>query len=233
MWNAPSRPVMPCTTRRVLLVDQDAHTVTSWAFSITARTPSSIAGRRRAARARPGSCRASSSLVPVSRITSGTSSGDCSQRLDDAARDVVAARDAAEDVEQDRAHAAAAVAARVAGDDLERRGHLLGVRRAADVEEVGRLAAVVLDQVHGRHRQPGAVHDAADVAVELDVGQPLLARQPRARRLLVGIAPGLPLAVPELGVVVERSPWRRAPAPGRRGVTASGLISASEQSPSR
>jgi hypothetical protein len=38
---------------------------------------------------------------------------------------------------------------------------------AADIEEVGRLAAVQLDDVHGRHRQAGAVDHAADVAVQL------------------------------------------------------------------
>ena len=47
-------------------------------------------------------------------------------------------------------------------------GDLLGAGAAADIEEVGRLAAVELDRVHRRHRQTGAVDDAADVAVELD-----------------------------------------------------------------
>ena len=62
------------------------------------------------------------------------------------------ARDAAEDVEQDRLHV------RVGGDDAERVHDLLGIRRAADVEEVRRLAAVVLHEVHRRHREAGAVH---------------------------------------------------------------------------
>ena len=43
------------------------------------------------------------------------------------------------------------------------------VGAAADVEEVRRLAAVQLDDVHRAHRQAGAVDQAADVAVELDV----------------------------------------------------------------
>ena len=81
---------------------------------------------------------------------------------DDAVGDVVGAGDAAEDVEEDRLHV------RIGGDDLERVDDLLRVRAAADVEEVGRLAAVVLHQVHRRHREAGAVHHAADVAVELD-----------------------------------------------------------------
>ena len=45
---------------------------------------------------------------------------------------------------------------------------------AADVEEVGRLAAVELDDVHGRHGEAGAVDHAADVAVERDVGEVVL-----------------------------------------------------------
>ena len=47
--------------------------------------------------------------------------------------DQVAAHDAAEDVDQDRAHL------RVREDQLEGRGHALGGRAAADVEEVGGL----------------------------------------------------------------------------------------------
>ena len=54
-------------------------------------------------------------------------------------------------------------------DELEGRGHPLLGGAAADVEEVGRRAAVQLDDVHRRHRQAGAVDHAADVAVELDV----------------------------------------------------------------
>src|SRR5439155_22135682 len=54
-------------------VDQDAHTGTSWALAITARTPSSI----EVVAERPASARilrAAASLVPVNRITSGTES---------------------------------------------------------------------------------------------------------------------------------------------------------------
>ena len=51
----------------------------------------------------------------------------------------------------------------------------LGVRPAAGVEEVRRLAAGVLDDVERAHDQPGAVAEDADVAVELDVGEAALA----------------------------------------------------------
>ena len=60
-------------------------------------------------------------------------------------------------------------------DDAEGFGHLFDVGAAADVEEIGRLAAVQFDEVHRAHRQPGAVDQAADVAVQPDVAQPGLA----------------------------------------------------------
>ena len=83
---------------------------------------------------------------------------DFLHRLDDAFGDDVAAHDAAEDVDQHRAHLG------VEQDDLEALRHGLRRGAAADVEEVGRRAAFQLDQVHRRHRQAGAVDHAADVA---------------------------------------------------------------------
>ena len=49
--------------------------------------------------------------------------------------------------------------------------NLVGSGTAANVEEVGRGAAVQLDDVHGGHGKPGAVNHAADIAVEGDVVQ--------------------------------------------------------------
>src|SRR5205807_3936691 len=40
---------------------------------------------------------------------------------------------------------------------------------AADIQKICRFAAGKLDDVHRGHRQPGAVHHAGDIAVELDV----------------------------------------------------------------
>jgi hypothetical protein len=56
-------------------------------------------------------------------------------------------------------------------DHLERRGHLLLRGAAAHVEEVRRLAAEVLDDVHRRHRQAGAVHQQPMLPVERHVRQ--------------------------------------------------------------
>ena len=98
--------------------------------------------------------------MPSRRTTSGTSSFTWRAAVDHARGDDVALHDAAEDVDQDR------LQLRVLQHDLERLGHLLGRGAAAHVEEVGGRAAVELDDVHGRHREAGAVHQAADVAVE-------------------------------------------------------------------
>ena len=95
------------------------------------------------------------------------------QRGDDAVGHRVARGDAAEDVDEHRAHG------RVVQDDVQPVGHDLGTGAAADVQEVGRLDAAVLlagvgDDVQRRHDQPGAVADDADLAVELDVVEVLL-----------------------------------------------------------
>ena len=81
--------------------------------------------------------RPSSSFVPTRRTTIGTCVGTSFKRLEDAARHFVAAGDAAKDVEQHR------LDVRVGEDDAQRGGDLVGLGAAADVEEVGRLAAVV------------------------------------------------------------------------------------------
>src|SRR5690606_29225811 len=79
--------------------------------------------------------------------------------------DNIAAHDAAEDVDQDALHC------RIGGDDLERCRHLLLGGAAANVEEVCRLCAVELDDVHRRHGKACAVDHAADVAVERHIGE--------------------------------------------------------------
>ena len=97
--------------------------------------------------------------------------------LDDALGDLVAAGDAAEDVEEDRAHLL------VGGDHLERVDDRVGLGAAARVEEVGGVASGLGDDVQGGHAESGAVAEDADVAVELDVGEPLLLRHPLLRVL--------------------------------------------------
>jgi hypothetical protein len=84
-------------------------------------------------------------------------------RLDDAVGDGVALHDAAEDVDQDGLHL------RVRTQDLEGSLHLLHVGASAHVQEVGRLAALQLDDVHRGHGEAGSVDHAADVAVQRHV----------------------------------------------------------------
>ena len=69
---------------------------------------------------------------------------DAAHRLDDALGDLLAAGDAAEDVDEDGLHVLVEV------DHLERPGHHVGVGAAADVEEVGRRAADLVDDVERR-----------------------------------------------------------------------------------
>src|SRR3546814_2466580 len=90
-------------------------------------------------------------------------------RISDWSSDVCSSDlDAAEDVDENALHG------RIAQDDLERRRHLLLGSAAAHVEEVGREGAVQLDDVHRRHGEARAVHHAADIPVELDIGEIVL-----------------------------------------------------------
>ena len=109
--------------------------------------------------------------MPSSRTTIGSVDRHLLERREDPARDLVAARDAAEDVEEDRADLA------VARDHLERVDDALRVAAAAEVAEVRRPAAGDDDDVDGRHREPGAVAEDPDRAVELHVRDALLARE--------------------------------------------------------
>src|SRR5689334_20886177 len=89
---------------------------------------------------------------------------------DNSFRNDVTAHDAAEDVDEDTLHCG------VAQNNLKRCGDLLLRSAAADVEEVGGLAAFQLDDVHRRHGEAGAVDHAADRAVELDVAEVVFRR---------------------------------------------------------
>src|SRR6185503_10226038 len=86
---------------------------------------------------------------------------DLVERRDNTAGHLVHTGDAAEDIEHHR------LDVRVGEDDLERGLNFVLARATANVEEVGRLATVELDHVHGGHGQASPVDHAADVAVEL------------------------------------------------------------------
>ena len=88
---------------------------------------------------------------------------------------------------------------RIGGDDLERRRHLLLGGAAADVEEVGGLHAIELDDVHGRHGQAGAVDHAADRAVQRDIGQVIFRRFD-----FLGVLLGLVAQREDIRMAIER-----------------------------
>src|SRR5690606_12658621 len=88
---------------------------------------------------------------------------DFFNRTDDALCDHVAANDTTEDVNQNGLYRV------VRQDDLERFGYTLFGCAATYVQEVGRLAAGQLDNVHGTHGQACTVNHAADVAFQRNV----------------------------------------------------------------
>ena len=101
--------------------------------------------------------------MPSSRTTIGTFTSIWSSAWRSPVRDLVAAGDPAEDVEQ---HGFDLV---VREQHLERRHDLVRLRTAAHVEEVGGPPAGLRDDVERRHHEPGAVAEDADLAVELHV----------------------------------------------------------------
>src|SRR5581483_3784185 len=121
------------------------------------------------------------------------------------------AQDAAKDVDEHGAYVL------VAEQDAERVFYLLGVGAAAHVEEVGGASAGVLDDVHGGHRQAGAVYHAAHVAVELDVVQAVLGGLDLERVFLADVAQLAEVLMTIQGVVVEVDlgvEREQAPVPG-------------------
>ena len=106
--------------------------------------------------------------------------------------------DAAEDVDQNALHV------RIGDDDLERRGDLVLGGAAADVEKVRRAFAIVLDDVHRRHGEPGAVDHAADEPVERDIVEIVFGGLDLLGVLFALVAQGGDVGMPVEGVVVER-----------------------------
>src|ERR1041385_1775987 len=168
-WKEPSRPVMPWTTRRVRL---SMKMLTPPVLSLSPPSASPLRPCRSAPRSPLWSDLHRELLIRTREAQHHRDlEREFARRLDDAVRDVVGARDAAEDIEQDDFDA------RIGRDDAERADHLLRVRAAADVEEVRGVTAVVLHEVHRRHCESGAVDAAADIAVELDEREPGFARR--------------------------------------------------------
>ena len=124
--------------------------------------------------------------------------------FDHASGERIDAQDAAENIDQDGLHIL------VAEQNFEGVRDLLGIGAAADIEKVRGHAAGVLDDVHGRHGQAGAVDHAADVAVELDVVQAVLRSLDFERIFFGDVAQFAQIGMAEERVVVESRSWRRA-----------------------
>ena len=127
-------------------------------------------------------CRPSSAFVPSKRTTIGCSifvwSSACSIPWATMSQRVIPG----EDVEEDRLHL------RVGADDLERVDDALRVAAPAEVAEVRRLAARERDHVQRGHDQAGPVAEDPDLAVELHVGDALLARRALLGRIRLEVA---------------------------------------------
>ena len=92
---------------------------------------------------------------------------------------------------------------RVRCDNLERRLDLLGGGTTSDVQEVGGLATIQADDVHGGHGQPSSVDHAPDVAVQTNVVEIPLSSLHLPRILLRQIPLLEYVVLPEFGVIVE------------------------------
>ena len=98
---------------------------------------------------------------------------------------------------------------RVGENDLESFGDLLLGGAAADIEEIRRLAASELDDVHGRHGKTRAIDHAADGAVELHIGKPEPLSLDLGRLLLIEIAQGFDVGMAEHARCRRSRSWHR------------------------
>ncbi len=118
-------------------------------------------------------------------------------RFDNPGGDDVTLHDAAENVDQDSFDLV------VGEDDLEGFRDTFDGGAAPDIEEVGRLTAVVLDDVHGCHGQAGTIDHAADIAVQGDVGEVVLRGFDLHRVFFVVVAQVTDTDVAEQRVLIE------------------------------
>src|SRR5215211_2734176 len=200
VWNAPSLPVMPCTRSRV-------PSSTSIAMKLLSPVSSELygpAGRFQHRLFCDHVLRCVLGEDPASLFGVRTVEPDDDGEREacplygrqQTPRHLVAARYSAEDVEEN------ALDLLVGGDDIEGGRDLLGVGSAADVAEVGGLAAGLGDDVERAHHESRPVAEYADVAIELDVLQPDLLRPLLLRVCGLDIVqPGYVFVPVEAGVV--------------------------------
>ena len=170
-----------------------ASSTTRWAAPSIVASACTLGRFASASRRRP-----SSSLVPSSRTTNGTSGLIWSNAS------IRPLATSSQRVMPPKMLNSTALDVLVGEDHLDRLGDRLGLRAAAGVEEVRGLAARLGDDVERAHHEAGAVAEDADVAVELDVGQPALLGHALLRVLGARVAQLGVVGVAEQRVVVER-----------------------------
>lgn len=84
---------------------------------------------------------------------------------DDTLGNDITTHNTTEDVDQNAKHL------RIGSDDLEGGLDRLGSGTTTDIQEIGRFTAIQLNDIHGGHGQTGAVHHAADSAIQGNVVQ--------------------------------------------------------------
>ena len=113
--------------------------------------------------------------------------------LDDACGEVVATEDSAEDVDEDGLNFGVVV------QKFESLGELFTLSAATNIEEVGGLTTVRLNDVHGGHGESGAIDEATDVAANMNIVQIEVFGVPLPRVVL-----GLVLLVGEVLLAEDR-----------------------------
>ena len=116
---------------------------------------------------------------------------------DNALRDQITTHDSAEDIDQDRLDVV------IGEDQFECRSNPFAGCSAANIQKVGRLTAVQLDQVHRGHGQTGAIDHARDIAIQRHIVQIVRRGFPFLLILLTWIAQLRQPLLAEQGVVLD------------------------------
>ena len=82
---------------------------------------------------------------------------DALERLQESLCHIVATSDTTEDIDQNHLHVL------IAHQQIHGIYNLLRVRTATDVQEVGRIASIELDHVHGSHGKSGTIDHTTDI----------------------------------------------------------------------
>src|SRR5688572_10757595 len=118
-------------------------------------------------------------------------------RIDDTLSQNIAAHDATENIDQNTAHS------RIGKENLKGLCNFFFGSAAADIQKIRRLATAQLDDIHGRHRQAGAVNHASDITIQGDIGELKLACFDFARVLLVQITQRDDIFMPIERIAIE------------------------------